>query len=67
MEHIPSKESEIWERILTTGDIKELEVLLNLVIKDEDSREIFLQKVKELDQQVQYENKVKINVELQKD
>ncbi len=62
-----SKEAEIWEKILTTGDIHELEILLDLVIKDEDSKQIFLQKVKELDQQVQIENKVKINVELQKE
>ena len=62
-----SKEAEIWEEILTTGDIHELEILLDLVIKDEDSKQIFLQKVKELDQQVQIENKVKINVELQKE
>lgn len=67
MQHSISKEAEIWERILTTGDIKELEILLNLVIKDEDSKHVFLQKVSEIDQQVQYENKLRINVELQKD
>ena len=67
MQHSISKEAEIWERILTTGDIRELEILLNLVIKDEDSKHVFLQKVSEIDQQVQYENKLRINVELQKD
>lgn len=38
-------ESQIWERILETGDIKELENLLRLVIDDEESIRVIVNKL----------------------
>lgn len=41
------KPSKIWERILETGDIEELNFLLRLVIKDEESIQVILKKLSE--------------------
>jgi hypothetical protein len=39
------KPSKIWERILETGDIEELEFLLRLVISDEESIQVIIKKL----------------------
>ena len=39
------KQSKIWERILETGDIEELNFLLRLVIEDEESIQVILKKL----------------------
>lgn len=39
------KPSKIWERILETGDIEELNFLLRLVIEDEESIQVILKKL----------------------
>jgi hypothetical protein len=37
--------SKIWERILETGDLDELEFLLRLVLTDEESIQVILRKL----------------------
>lgn len=39
------KQSKIWERILETGDLEELNFLLHLVLNDEESIIVILNKL----------------------
>lgn len=54
------KTSKIWERILETGDIEELNFLLHLVMEDEESIQVILKKLSDF---VEDEVEVKIKIE----
>lgn len=54
------KPSKIWERILETGNIEELDFLLHLVLSDEESIQIILKKLSEFVE----EEPLKINVQV---
>lgn len=54
------KPSKIWERILETGDIQELNFLLHLVVEDEESIQVILKKLHDF---VEEEVEVKIKIE----
>lgn len=43
----PIKPSKIWERILVSGDLEEINFLLHLVLSDEESIKVILEKLKQ--------------------
>lgn len=51
--------SKIWERILETGDIEELNFLLRLVIEDEESIQVILKKLSDF-----VEPEVEVNIKI---
>lgn len=53
------KPSKIWERILETGDIEELNFLLRLVIEDEESIQVILKKLSDF-----VEPEVEVNIKI---
>ncbi len=53
------KPSKIWERILETGDIEELDFLLRLVIEDEESIQVILKKLSDF-----VEPEMEVNVKI---
>jgi hypothetical protein len=57
------KPSKIWERILETGDIEELNFLLRLVIEDEESIQVILKKLSDF---VEPEMEVNIKITTEK-
>ncbi len=57
------KPSKIWERILETGDIEELNFLLRLVIEDEESIQVILKKLSDF---VEPEMEVNIKIMTEK-
>ncbi len=56
------KQSKIWERILETGDIEELNFLLRLVIEDEESIQVILKKLSDF-----VEPEVEVNIKIIKE
>lgn len=56
------KQSKIWERILETGDIAELNFLLRLVIEDEESIQVILKKLSDF-----VEPEVEVNIKIIKE
>ena len=44
----PIKPSKIWERILVSGDLDEINFLLHLVLTDEESIKVILERLKQL-------------------
>lgn len=42
----PIKPAKIWERILISGDLDEINFLLHLVLNDEESIQVILDKLK---------------------
>lgn len=57
------KPSKIWERILETGDMEELNFLLRLVIEDEESIQVILKKLSDF---VEPEMEVNIKIMTEK-
>lgn len=57
------KPSKIWERILETGDIEELNFLLRLVIEDEESIQVILKKLSDF---IEPEMEVNIKITTEK-
>ena len=57
------KPSKIWEPILETGDIEELNFLLRLVIEDEESIQVILKKLSDF---VEPEMEVNIKITTEK-
>lgn len=55
------KQSKIWERILETGHLDELEYLLRLVIFDEESIQVILKKFQIFDD---CSKKIRIDVDI---
>jgi len=55
------KESIIWERILKTGNIEELDFLLHLVLTDEESIQVILKKLSEFVMDESLKIKVEVN------
>ena len=55
--------NKIWERILETGDIEELNFLLRLVIEDEESIQVILKKLSDF---VEPEMEVNIKITTEK-
>lgn len=55
------KESKIWERILKTGNIEELDFLLHLVLTDEESIQVILKKLSEFVEDETLKIKVQVN------
>ena len=51
---------EIWERILDSGDIKEIERLLKKVIKDPKIVNLFIEKFKKAEKEYLEEEKLKM-------
>ena len=43
----PIKPSKIWERILVSGDLDEINFLLHLVLTDEESIKVILERLKQ--------------------
>ncbi len=43
----PIKPSKIWERILMSGDLDEINFLLHLVLTDEESIKVILERLKQ--------------------
>ncbi len=54
------KTSKLWERILETGNIEELNFLLHLVMEDEESIQVILKKLSDF---IENEVEVKIKIE----
>ncbi len=56
-------QSEIWRRILETGDIKELEYLLRLVIHDDESIRVIIDKFSDfLNEPIEFPLKIQVNI-----
>lgn len=55
------KPSKIWERILETGNIEELDFLLHLVLADEESIQVILKKLSQFVEEDSLKIKVQVN------
>lgn len=55
------KASKIWERILETGSIEELDFLLHLVLLDEESIQVILKKLSQFIEEEPLKIKVQVN------
>ncbi|MBE6147726.1 MAG: hypothetical protein E7168_05310 [Firmicutes bacterium] len=55
------KSSKIWERILETGNIEELDFLLHLVLSDEESIQVILKKLSSFVEEEPLKIKVEVN------
>lgn len=55
------KASKIWERILETGSIEELDFLLHLVLSDEESIQVILKKLSQFIEEEPLKIKVQVN------